>query len=70
MQFQVCESDALSPGAQRPNPEWWSRSTTARRCELSGLVLVRLIERLGVASAIDAGLRVLRRCKWYRESDR
>ena len=36
----------------------------------SGLVLVRqLIERLGVASAIDAGVRVLRRCKWYRESD-
>ena len=27
------------------------------------------IERLGVASAIDAGVRVLRRCKWYRESD-
>ena len=36
----------------------------------SGLVLVRqLIERLGVASAIDAGVRMLRRCKWYRESD-
>ena len=29
----------------------------------------QLIERLGVASAIDAGVRVLRRCKWYRESD-
>ena len=28
-----------------------------------------LIERLGVARAIDAGVRVLRRCKWYRESD-
>ena len=36
----------------------------------SGLVLMRqLIERLGVARAIDAGVRVLRRCKWYRESD-
>ena len=36
----------------------------------SGLVLVRqLIERLGVARAIDAGVRVLQRCKWYRESD-
>ena len=36
----------------------------------SGLVLVcQLMERLGVASAIDSALRVLRRCKWYRESD-
>ena len=26
-----------------------------------------LMERLGVARAIDAGVRVLRRCKWYRE---
>ena len=34
------------------------------------MVLVRqLIERLGVASAIDAGVRMLRRCRWYRESD-
>ena len=29
----------------------------------------QLMERLGVARAIDAGVRVLRRCKWYRESD-
>ena len=36
----------------------------------SGLILVRdLIKRLGVTSAIEAGWRILRRCKWYRESD-
>ena len=29
----------------------------------------QLMERLGVARAIDAGVRVLRRCKGYRESD-
>ena len=36
----------------------------------SGLAIIRqLVERLGVAPAIDAGVRVLRRCKWYTESD-
>ena len=53
---QVCESDFLvNQGHSTRTREWWSRSTTARRCR-SGLVLVRqLIERLGVASAIDVG---------------
>ena len=36
----------------------------------SGIAIIRqLVERLGVASAIDAAVRVLRRCKWYTESD-
>ena len=36
----------------------------------SGLAIIRqLVERLGVAPAIDAAVRVLRRCKWYTESD-
>ena len=36
----------------------------------SGMAIVRqLVERLGVAPAIDAAVRVLRRCKWYTESD-
>ena len=36
----------------------------------SDLVLVRqLFERLGIVGAIDRTLRLLRRCKWYRESD-
>lgn len=35
-----------------------------------GLGIVHgLVERLGVAPVIDAGVRVLRRCKWYTESD-
>ena len=36
----------------------------------SGVTIIRqLVERLGVASAIDAAVRMLRRCKWYTESD-
>ena len=36
----------------------------------SGLAIIRqLVERLRVAPAIDAAVRVLRRCKWYTESD-
>ena len=36
----------------------------------SGLAIIRgLVERLGVASVIDSTVRVLRRCKWYTESD-
>ena len=34
----------------------------------SGLAIIRQL-RLGVAPAIDAAVRVLRRCKWYTESD-
>lgn len=35
-----------------------------------GLGIVHgLVERLGVAPVIDSGVRVLRRCKWYTESD-
>ena len=72
MQFQVCESDdSCQPGAQYTNPPVVVQEHHgAPLLNCSGLVLVRqLIERLGVASAIDAGVRVLRRCKWYRESD-
>ena len=72
MQFQVCESDdSCQPGAQYTNPRVVVQEHHgAPLLNCSGLVLVRqLIERLGVASAIDAGVRVLRRCKWYRESD-
>ena len=36
----------------------------------AGLALIRqLLTRLGVAPALDAAVRVLRRCKWYSESD-
>ena len=72
MQFQVCESDdSCQPGAQYTNPPVVVQEHHgAPLLNCSGLVLVRqLIERLGVARAIDAGVRVLRRCKWYRESD-
>ena len=72
MQFQVCESDdSCQPGAQYTNPRVVVQEHHgAPLLNCSGLVLVRqLIERLGVARAIDAGVRVLRRCKWYRESD-
>ena len=72
MQFQVCESDdSCQPGAQYTNPRVVVQEHHgAPLLNCSGLVLVRqLIERLGVASAIDAGVRVLQRCKWYRESD-
>ena len=72
MQFQVCESDdSCQPGAQYTNPRVVvEEHHGAPLLNCSGLVLVRqLIERLGVARAIDAGVRVLQRCKWYRESD-
>ena len=72
MQFQVCESDdSCQPGAQYTNPRVVvEEHHGAPLLNCSGLVLVRqLIERLGVARAIDAGARVLQRCKWYRESD-
>ena len=72
MQFQVCESDdSCQPGAQYTNPRVVVQEHHgAPLLNCSGLVLVRqLIERLGVVRAIDAGVRVLRRCKWYRESD-
>ena len=72
MQFQVCESDdSCQPGPQYTNPRVVVQEHHgAPLLNCSGLVLMRqLIERLGVARAIDAGVRVLRRCKWYRESD-
>ena len=59
MQFQVCESDdSCQPGAQYTNPRVVVQEHHgAPLLNCSGLVLVRqLIERLGVASAIDAGL--------------
>ena len=64
MQFQVCESDdSCQPGAQYTNPRVVvEEHHGAPLLNCSGLVLVRqLIERLGVARAIDAGVRVLRR---------
>ena len=70
MQFQVRESDdSCQPGGQYRNPR-----VVVQEHHGAPLLLVRglvrqLIERLGVARAIDAGVRVLRRCKWYRESD-
>ena len=73
MQFQVCESDdSCQPGAQYTNPRVVVQEHHgAPLLNCSGLVLVRqLIERLGVASAIDAGVRVLRRCKWAPASQR
>ena len=72
MQFQVRESDdSCQPGGQYRNPRVVVQEHHgAPLLNCSGLVLVRqLIERLGVASAIDAGVRMLRRCRWYRESD-
>ena len=36
----------------------------------AGLAIIRqLLERLGVASVLNSAVRVLRRCKWYTESD-
>ena len=72
MQFEVRESDdSGQPLARYSNPQVVIREHRgAPLLSWSGLVIVRdLIERLGVASAIDAGLRILRRCKWYCESD-
>lgn len=72
MQFQVHENDdACQPPAQYKNPRVVVQEHHgAPLLNCSGLVLMRqLMERLGVARAIDAGVRVLRRCKWYRESD-
>ena len=72
MRFQVRESDeSCQPGPQYRNPQVVVQEHHgAPLLNCSGLVLVRqLIERLGVARAIDAGVRMLRRCKWYRESD-
>ena len=72
MQFQVLESDdSCQPGPQYTNPPVVVQEHHgAPLLNCSGLVLIRqLIERLGVARAIDARVRVLRRCKWYRESD-
>ena len=72
MLFQVRESDeSCQPGPQYRNPQVVVQEHHgAPLLNCSGLVLVRqLIERLGVAHAIDAGVRMLRRCKWYRESD-
>jgi len=72
MQRQIRESDdSCQRGPQYTNPRVVvEEHHGAPLLNCSGLVLVRqLIERLGVAHAIDAGLRVLRRCKWYRESD-
>ena len=72
MQFQVRESDdSCQPRPPYTNPRVVVQEHHgAPLLNCSGLVLVRqLIERLGVARAIDAGVRVLRRCKWYRESD-
>ena len=69
MQFQVCESDdSCNQGHSTRTREWWS-STTARRLNCSGLVLVRQLIERSEWRAIDAGARVLQRCKWYRESD-
>ena len=72
MQFQVRESDdSCQPGPPYTNPRVVvEEHHGAPLLNCSGLVLMRqLMERLGVARAIDAGVRVLRRCKWYRESD-
>ena len=72
MQFQVRESDdSCQAGPQYTNPRVVVQEHHgAPLLNCSGLVLMRqLMERLGVARAIDAGVRVLRRCKWYRESD-
>ena len=63
MQFQVRESDdSCQPGGQYRNPRVVVQEHHgAPLLNWSGLVLVRqLIERLGVASAIDAGVRMLR----------
>lgn len=36
----------------------------------AGLAIIRqLLERLGVASVVNATVRVLQRCKWYTEAD-
>ena len=62
MQFQVCESDdSCQPGPQYTNPRVVvEEHHGAPLLNCSGLVLMRqLIERLGVARAIDAGVRVL-----------
>ena len=72
MQFEVRESDdSGQPLPRYSNPQVVIREHRgAPLLSWSGVVIVRdLIERLGVASAIDAGLRILRRCKGYCESD-
>ena len=72
MQFQIREcDDSCQPPPRYSNPPVVvEEHRGAPLLSWSGLILVRdLIERLGVASALDAGLRILRRCKWYRESD-
>ena len=72
MRFQVDENDdACQSAAQYRNPPVVvQQHHGAPLLNCSGLVLIRqLMERLCVVRAIDAGVRVLRRCKWYRESD-
>ena len=73
MQFQVCESDDfLSTRGTVHEPASGGRGAPRRpAAELLRFWCwcAKLIERLGVARAIDAGVRVLQRCKWYRESD-
>lgn len=72
MQFQIGEcDDSCQPPACFSDPRVVVEEH--RRGPLlswSGLVIVRdLIKRLEVTRALDAGLRVLRRCRWYRESE-
>lgn len=68
MQFQIHQND----GSCQPPPRYSNPHVVVQEHQgapllnWSGLVLVRqLIERLGVVSAIDRSLRLLRRCKWY-----
>ena len=72
MQFQILECDeSCQPPARLSYPRVVvEEHRGAPLLSWSGLVIIRdLIKRLGVASTIDAGLRLLRRCKLYRESD-
>ena len=65
MQFQVRDNDESCQSPQFTNPRVVVQEHRgAPLLNWSGLVLVRqLIERLGVATAINSAVRVLRRCK-------
>ena len=71
MQFQIREYD---DSCQRPTRLSYPRVVVEEHLGAplpgwSGVVIMRdLTNRLRVVSAIDVGLRILRRCKWYLAS--
>lgn len=61
---EICQPQFSSPRIQVEE----DRGAPLLNC--AGLAIIRqLLERLGVASVLNATVRVLQRCKWYTESD-